>query len=127
MYLILIVLPLLGSAAAGLRGRALGAYGSQIVTIGCIAVCSVLTLICFYEVALCRSPVTLVLGEWLSLGFFQVSWAVSFDDLTVAILLPVVLVSFCVHIYAASYMANDPHTPRFFSWLSFFLQEVCLY
>jgi NADH:ubiquinone oxidoreductase subunit 5 (subunit L)/multisubunit Na+/H+ antiporter MnhA subunit len=30
------------------------------------------------------------------------------------------LVSFCVHIFSTSYMKDDPHLPRFISYLSLF-------
>lgn len=35
-------------------------------------------------------------------------------------LLPVLCVSSAVHVYSMSYMSADPHTPRFFSYLSLF-------
>lgn len=35
-------------------------------------------------------------------------------------LLPVLCVSSAVHVYTQSYIADDPHTPRFFSYLSLF-------
>jgi NADH-ubiquinone oxidoreductase chain 5 len=48
------------------------------------------------------------------------SWSLLFDDLTVAMLLPVLVVSSCVHVYSTSYMAEDPHPQRFFAYLSMF-------
>jgi len=35
-------------------------------------------------------------------------------------LIPVLIVSFLVHIYSIGYMAQDPHNQRFFSYLSLF-------
>jgi len=43
-----------------------------------------------------------------------------FDSLTVSMLLPVLVVSSMVHVYSISYMAEDPHNQRFFSYLSMF-------
>jgi len=126
MYLALILLPFLGSAAAGLRGRALGSTGSQLVATVCLVLSACLSLVAFYEVALCRSPVTIVVGDWLTVGVLQAQWAFSFDDLTVAMLLPVLCVSSAVHVYSMSYMAEDPHTPRFFSYLSLFTGSMAL-
>lgn len=120
MYLSLLILPFLGSAIAGLRGRVLGSTGSQMVATICLITSAGLALVAFYEVALCRSPVSVVIGQWIGLGVFNIQWAFLFDDLTVAILLPVFCVSSAVHVYSMSYMSEDPHTPRFFSYLSFF-------
>lgn len=43
-----------------------------------------------------------------------------FDSLTVSMLIPVLIVSSMVHIYSISYMSEDPHNQRFFSYLSMF-------
>jgi NADH-ubiquinone oxidoreductase chain 5 len=126
MYLALLILPFLGSAAAGLRGRALGSTGSQLVATICLISSTVLALVAFYEVALCRSPVTIVVADWLQVGAMESQWAFSFDDLTVAMLLPVLCVSSAVHVYSMSYMSEDPHTPRFFSYLSLFTGSMAL-
>ena len=50
----------------------------------------------------------------------MIEWSLVFDSLTVSMLIPVTLVSFLVQLYSAGYMENDPHIPRFFSYLSFF-------
>lgn len=120
MYLTLILLPIFGALAAGLRGRALGVTGSQFVATGCIIISTILSFIAFFEVAICRSSVSLVVGSWISTEGLVVNWSVLFDDLTVAILLPVLVVSSCVHIYSVSYIASDPHSQRFFAYLSMF-------
>jgi NADH-ubiquinone oxidoreductase chain 5 len=61
MYLSILLLPLLGSIFSGLFGRKLGSTGSQIVTIFCLVVSSILASIAFYEVAICSSPVNIYL------------------------------------------------------------------
>ena len=43
-----------------------------------------------------------------------------FDSLTVVMLVVVTFVSTLVHIYSISYMSEDPHLPRFMSYLSIF-------
>jgi NADH-ubiquinone oxidoreductase chain 5 len=120
MYLTLISLPVLGALAAGLRGRALGATGAQLLSSVCLVLTTLLSLVAFYEVALCRSPVSVVVASWVTTEGLTASWGLVFDDLTVAMLLPVLTVSSCVHVYSVAYMGQDPHTQRFFSFLSMF-------
>ena len=126
MYLLIVALPFVGSAVAGFRGRALGATGAQLITTVCLFLTASLSIVAFYEVALCRSPVTVSLGTWVDSDPLHVTWSLLFDDLTVAILLPVVVVSSLVHLYSMNYMADDPHTPRFFSYLSLFTAFMLL-
>ena len=84
MYLAIILLPFLGAAFAGLRGRAIGTTGAQIVTTGCITLTAILAMVAFYEVGLSGSPVSVELSSWLDAEPLHVSWAFLFDDLTVS-------------------------------------------
>ena len=120
MYLALIVLPLLGSIFAGFFGRKLGVSGSQIITSSCVGITTFLAVIAFFEVGLNNIPVTIHLFRWMDIENLNVNWAFNFDSLTVSMLIPVLIVSFLVHVYSIGYMSHDPHNQRFFSYLSLF-------
>jgi hypothetical protein len=120
MYLSILALPMLGSAITGLRGRSIGVTGAHIITTGCLMISAILAIIRFYEVGLCGSPVSIQLFSWIDSEFMLVTWGFLFDSLTVSMLLPVLVVSSLVHLYSISYMAEDPHNQRFFSYLSMF-------
>ena len=47
-------------------------------------------------------------------------WALRIDTLTAVMLVVVTSVSALVHLYSIGYMAEDPHQPRFFAYLSLF-------
>ena len=120
MYLTLLFIPILGAIAAGLLGRKVGVTGAHIITCTTINVTAVLSLVAFYEVGLCNSPVSINLGSWIDSSSLLVNWSFLFDGLTVSILLAVVIVSALVHLFSVNYMAGDPHNQRFFSYLSIF-------
>jgi NADH-ubiquinone oxidoreductase chain 5 len=63
MYLSILILPLLGSFFSGFMGRKLGSTGSQFITISCLILASILSIIAFYEVGLKGSPVYIDLGS----------------------------------------------------------------
>src|ERR1700724_2136028 len=92
MYQAIVFLPLLGCAIAGLFGRLIGARPSELVT----------TVLLFAAMVL----------SWI--GFFQVGFG--HQDARVVL----TTISACVHLYSIGYMAEDPHRPRFFSYLSLF-------
>ena len=58
--------------------------------------------------------------RWVDLELLFILWSFNFDSLTSSMLIPVLIVSNLVHIYSVSYMSNDPHNQRFFSYLSLF-------
>ncbi|KAG2171243.1 hypothetical protein INT43_005309 [Umbelopsis isabellina] len=101
--LAILTLPLLSAAVAGF-----------------LVLTALLAFVAFYEVGLCQSPVSIKLMSWIDSEFMLVSWGFNYDSLTVSMLLPVLIVSALVHIYSTSYMGEDPHNQRFFSYLSMF-------
>ena len=126
MFLNAITGPFLGSLAAGLGGRWLGARGSGVLTVlglGTSALCSVGILL---EVLMGGCPVIIDMGSWFQGSTVHVSWIFAFDSLTACMMVTVTLVSFCVHIYSLGYMQNDPHLPRFMSYLSLFTGGMLL-
>lgn len=120
MYLSIIILPLLGSIVSGFFGRKIGVSGAQFITTFSVIMTTILAVLAFFEVGLNNIPVTIELFRWIDSEWFNINWGFNFDSLTVAMLLPVLIISSLVHIYSISYMSSDPHNQRFFSYLSLF-------
>jgi len=120
MYLSIVILPLLGSIISGFMGRKIGVTGSHIITCTCLFLASLLATVAFYEVGICGSPVSINLLNWVDSEFMYISWEFLFDQLTVSMFIPVLYISFLIHIFSTDYMSEDPHNQRFFSYLSLF-------
>nr|YP_009646647.1 NADH dehydrogenase subunit 5 [Picocystis salinarum]QBX98529.1 NADH dehydrogenase subunit 5 [Picocystis salinarum] len=120
MYLCVVTLPLWGFLLAAGAGRWLGGRGAALLTTGGAILGWVLCCVLFYEVALCGSPCFLTLAPWVQCELFDATWGFWFDSLTVVMLVVVTSVSTLVHLYSWGYMAEDPHLPRFLSYLSLF-------
>jgi proton-translocating NADH-quinone oxidoreductase chain L len=120
MYLALVFSPLLGSLCGGFFGRYLGSRGAGIITTGSVLFSAICSLFGFYEVALSGNIVSIPLQTWFSCELFDGGWGFYFDTLTVVMAVVVTVVSSLVHFYGFSYMSQDPHIPRFMSYLSIF-------
>ena len=120
MYLIIIILPLLGSISSGFFGRKIGVSGSHIIACTSVITTTILAIIAFFEVGLNSIPVSVKLFRWIDSESLNVLWSFNFDSLTVSMLIPVLIVSSLVHVYSIGYMSHDPHNQRFFSYLSLF-------
>lgn len=120
MYLLILALPLFGSLITGLLGRFLGRYGASIFSTTCVVGSMLISLIAFYEVGFLNMPCYVTLINWITSGIFFVSWGFLFDSLTCVMLLVVTIVSMLVHLYSIKYMEEDPHCPRFMSYLQIF-------
>ena len=117
----IVFLPLLGAAVAGFFGRLIGARMAEIVTTGLLGAAAALSWIAFIQIGLNEGePQTVQVADWITSGLFSVGWTLRFDALTVVMLVVVNTVSSLVHLYSIGYMAEDPHRPRFFAYLSLF-------
>ncbi len=121
MYILILLNPLIGAILAGILGRNLGVKGSQYITTGLMLLTTFITINQYYEVAINKSPISIIIGSWLTLnGMIDENYSISFDALTVSMLIPIIWISTMVHIYSIGYMNNDPHQQRFFCYLSMF-------
>nr|YP_009490437.1 NADH dehydrogenase subunit 5 [Gracilaria textorii]AWH62602.1 NADH dehydrogenase subunit 5 [Gracilaria textorii] len=120
MYLLILWLPLLGSIFSGFLGRYLGHKGSSIISVICVFLSMFLSLIAFYEVGFMGLNYCIMLSPWIEVGILRISWSFLFDSLTVTMLVVITVISSLVHLYSLEYMQNDPHLPRFMSFLEIF-------
>ena len=120
MYLSIIFFPLIGSFCASFLGRYLGKQGAAIVTTTLVGLSAIFSFVIFFEVVLCHSVCVITLFSWMESNVLNIYWGFLFDSLTAVMLVVVTFISSLVHLYSISYMNNDPHLPRFMSYLSLF-------
>jgi proton-translocating NADH-quinone oxidoreductase chain L len=120
MYITIVLAPLFGSIISGLGGRWVGREGAVIVSTSGVALSLIYSLYTFLLQGLCGKPIHFDALCWIDSALFHASWGFLFDSLTAVMLVVVTSVSTLVHIYSSSYMGEDPHLPRFMSYLSLF-------
>jgi len=120
MYLVIIATPLLSFLTATIFGRFLGSRGVCSLSTFCTFFAFLLSLFIFYEVSLCKAVCSIKTFSWMISDSLVISWGFLFDNLSASMLIVVTSVSWLVHLYAIGYMENDPHQPRFMSYLSLF-------
>jgi NADH-quinone oxidoreductase subunit L len=120
MYQAIVFLPLLGCLVAGLFGRVIGPRPSELVTTTFLFIAMVLSWIAFVRVGLLGQEERVLLATWFNAGDLKVDWSLRIDTLTAVMLVVVTTISAFVHLYSIGYMADDPHRPRFFAYLSLF-------
>ncbi len=98
-----------------------GARPAQLVTTAFLILSAILSWIVFFQVTggdFALEQVTVL--TWIHSGDLVADWTLRIDTLTAVMLVVVTTVSALVHVYSIGYMAHDPHTPRFFAYLSLF-------
>ena len=120
MEKLIIFLPLIAAIISGFLVKIIGNKASQITTSLFVSISALLSIYVFYDVINNDYSNNVVIAKWISSGLLDVNWSIKIDQLSSVMLVVVTLVSAIVHVYSIGYMSNDPHQPRFMSYLSLF-------
>ncbi|HEX2216717.1 MAG TPA: proton-conducting transporter membrane subunit, partial [Xanthobacteraceae bacterium] len=97
-----------------------GSRAAELITCSLLVISAILSWLAFVRVGYMGQDARIVMFPWIVSGELSVDWALRIDALTAVMLVVVTTVSALVHIYSIGYMAEDPHRPRFFAYLSLF-------
>src|SRR5215468_2208357 len=99
---------------------AAGSRPAELVTTVFLFASMLLSWFAFADVGFGHHETRAVLFPWMISGDLKIDWALRVDTLTAVMLVVVTTISAFVHLYSIGYMQEDPHRPRFFSYLSLF-------
>src|SRR6201994_5027931 len=118
---LIVLLPLLAAALAGLFCRVIGDRPAQIVTCAALLIAAALSILVFVTIGFGHEKTVIVpIASWISSGTLDVAWSLRVDTLTAVMLVVVTGVSAMVHVYSVGYMAEESGIPRFMAYLSLF-------
>lgn len=115
--------PLLGAIICGLFNRFIGEKPAMMVATGGLFVAAAAAATIFighwtHTLHLPDEPIRLF--RWIDVAGFTSYWSIRLDAISAVMMIVVTSVSALVHLYSWGYMAEDPHKPRFFAYLSLF-------
>lgn len=119
MLLLVLFFPILGFLSGSIFGRLLGLGVTYLTTLFTFLSLSI-SLSILFNVLQTGESLMLNLMPWVFSDSLEIQWGFCFDSLTSIMLVIVTFISFLVHLYSTEYMQNDPHLPRFMSYLSLF-------
>jgi NADH-quinone oxidoreductase subunit L len=99
---------------------AAGSRPAELVTTVLLFASMLLSWFAFADVGFGHHDSRMTLFPWIISGDLKIDWALRVDTLTAVMLVVVTTISAFVHLYSMGYMEEDPHRPRFFSYLSLF-------
>jgi len=120
MSFVIIFLPLLSFVCCVQFGWLIGRKGSAILATSFMFLTLLSVFFFLYKTIYSQKLYFLTFGTWIYSDSLNVDWGLYYDNLTLAMLFVVTLISTLVHLYSTEYMAHDPHLPRFMSYLSLF-------
>jgi len=108
------------SEPQALEPPAAGSRSAELVTTVFLFAAMLLSWLAFADVGFGHHDSRVTLFPWIISGELKVDWALRIDTLTAVMFVVVTTISAFVHLYSIGYMEEDPHRPRFFSYLSLF-------
>jgi NADH-quinone oxidoreductase subunit L len=96
-----------------------GSRSAELITTVCLFGSMILSWIAFPTIGF-GHDVRVPIVTWIASGDLRIDWALRVDTLTAVMLVVVTSISAFVHLYSIGYMNDDPHRPRFFTYLSLF-------
>jgi NADH-quinone oxidoreductase subunit L len=118
---LIVLLPMVAAAIAGLLCRVIGDRPAQIVTCAALLIAAALSVFVFIRIGFGTEKLVIVqLFSWIDSGSLDINWSLRIDTLTAVMLIVVTGVSSMVHVYSIGYMAEDTSIPRFMAYLSLF-------
>jgi NADH-quinone oxidoreductase subunit L len=120
---IVVFAPLLGAIICGLFNRFIGEKVAMFVATALLFVAAACAGTIFighwqHSVHLPAEPIRI--ATWIHVGDLKSTWSIRLDAISAVMMIVVTGVSSLVHLYSWGYMAEDPHKPRFFAYLSLF-------
>jgi NADH-quinone oxidoreductase subunit L len=115
--------PFVGALICGLFNRFIGEKLAMLVATALLfmaAACAGTLFIGYWNHSLHLPEDAVKLFKWIDVGGLESTWSVRIDAISVVMMIVVTGVSSLVHLYSWGYMAEDPHKPRFFAYLSLF-------
>lgn len=120
---LIILLPLFGFLFNSFLGKRLPELTVSVIGSGVVFASFVLSVLIFatYVQNDVTEPIRIIFLDWISVGTFNVNFAVHLDQLSLLMMLVVTGIGFLIHVYSKGYMHGDAGFSRFFSYLNLFI------
>jgi NADH-ubiquinone oxidoreductase chain 5 len=120
MYLLPIFFTFISFFFSFFFGKKIGNFKNHLINIIFVLLSTIFYYLIFFEVSFLSIFSYIKLADWIVFDLFNVYWSFIYDSLTVTMLIVIMTISLCAHVYSISYMEQDPHNVRFMSYLSLF-------
>jgi len=121
IYLAVIALPLVGFLVNALLGKRLPKALAGTIASAAVFIPFVIILGMFSSLLNGGEAIDVNLMQWFSVGNFQVNFGIQLDQLSTLMVMIITGIGFLIHLYSMSYMHDDEHYSRYFSYLNLFV------
>lgn len=118
--ILFITLPILNVLISGLLGRYIGVKNVKLLNVFNLFTLLILLIYYYMNILKTNNEYTLNIFEWINIEYLIINYSFTLDLLSITMLIPIILISLIVNIFAWEYMKDDTHNPRFYTYLALF-------
>ena len=120
MYLLIFFILIFSSVTVGFFGRFFDKISIAIISSVSILFCAFLSIYIYIETVLKGFTCNIGIFSWINYGTGEVDFNILFDPISSFMLLIILIISFCVHLFSIDYMWNDSSFSKFLAYLTTF-------
>nr|YP_008475200.1 NADH dehydrogenase subunit 5 [Wickerhamomyces mucosus]AGS44502.1 NADH dehydrogenase subunit 5 [Wickerhamomyces mucosus] len=118
--ILFILLPFFNVIVSGLFGRYIGVNNVKLFNITNLIILLFVLIYYYLNIISTDNEYRLNILELIDIEYLTIDYSFNLDLLSVTMLIPVIIISLIVNIFAAGYMENDAHNQRFYTYLALF-------
>lgn len=120
MYLLIFFILIFSSLTVGFFGRFFDKILIAVVSSVSVLFCAFLSLYIYVETVVKGFTCNIEIFSWINYGNGGVDFNILFDPISSFMLLIILIISFCVHLFSIDYMWNDSSFSKFLAYLTTF-------
>lgn len=120
MYLQIFFILIFSFLTIGVFGRFFGKSFTAFVSSASVLICAFLSLYIYVETVVKGFTCNIKVFNWINVGTGNVDFNILFDPISSFMLLIILIISFCVHLFSIDYMWSDSSFSKFLSYLTIF-------
>ena len=121
LALVIVLAPFLGFLFNVFFGKKVGKSTVGMIGTLAVVVSFLMTLYFFIGINQTKQAIEIDLFDWIAISNFKINFGFLLDQLSLLWLLFVTGIGSLIHLYSISYMHDDEHIDRFFSYLNLFI------
>lgn len=120
MYLLIFFILIFSSLTVGFFGRFFDRVSIAVISSVSVLLCAFLSLYIYIETVIKGFTCNIGIFNWINYGTGEVDFNILFDPISSFMLLIILIISFCVHLFSIDYMWNDSSFSKFLAYLTTF-------
>ena len=118
--ILFIFLPFLNVIISGLLGRYIGVTNTKRLNIINLTILLILLIYYYIDILENNNNYVINIMELINIEYLNIDYAFNIDLLSITMLIPIIMISLIVNIFAWGYMIDDSHNIRFYTYLGLF-------